>query len=499
MYRPTLFLFLSLLFPMAAIAQSVPIKTIPVAEGDQFWLFPSERAGMGGVGIALDDRLNDPFVNPAKGVNISGAQFVSTPAYYGFGPMNGASGEGSGRTLPVGGLVHQNGAFAGVMMAFQELVSPRNQTCCIGRFADVASERSESSISTNNLYFFGFGGLEIPDSDVSVGVSAFHAQLGGMEGVNLLYSADGVRQDGSMQQYRAGFYRDWGPGHAAELVLMHHRFEMTHRMDEFTGQSLTFREEQDEFTGRSSSLREEHDETRSFAVQAGYRHAYSTGWSLGGRIVGDWKWHPKIPNYDLMQIPRDPGHSAAYNFGLGFATTSGAATFGVDVIYEPIWSHTWADALETTETANGGVVYAGSKTIENYFVFNNVRFRMGVQREGERMNFSVGIDMHHISYNLDQMDFVENRRRLLDQHWTEWTLSSGLGTDFSGFRLQYTGRLTLGTGTPGVQQRWGGGRVGGMGFADAGADWVVAPNGPLVLDETKVLSHQLALVVPLAN
>lgn len=480
----TVLLFLAfVLFSVAASAQSVAVKTIPVAEGDQFWLFPAERGGMGGVGIALDDRLHDPFVNPAKGANISGAQFVSSPAYYGFGPMNGSSGEGSGRTLPVGALVNQNGAFAGLTIAFQELVSPRNQTCCDRGWTDFTTERSESSISANNLYFFALGGLEIPDRDWSVGLSAFYAQLGGLEGVSLLYSANGVRQDGSMQQYRAGFYREWGPGHAVDLVVMHHRFEMTHRMQDFSFES--------------SGFREEHDETRSFAVQGGYRHAFSSGWSLGGLVVGDWKWHPKIPNYDLMQIPRDPGNSSAYNFGVGLATTSGSATFGVDLIYEPIWSHTWADAVEATQTANGGVVQAGSMTVENHFVFHNARFRMGVQRDGERLNFSVGIDMHRISYDLDQMDFVQNRRRLFDQHWTEWTLSSGIGTDFSGFRLQYTGRLTLGTGTPGVQRPWGGGWERGGRFAADGADWVVAPNGPLVLDETKVLSHQLALIVPL--
>lgn len=485
MLRSILLLFAIVLFSVAAAAQSVPVKTIPVAEGDQFWLFPSERGGMGGVGIALDDRLNDPFVNPAKGANLAGAQFVSSPAYYGFGPLNGLSREGSGRTLPVGTLVKQNGAFAGLMMAFQELVSPRNQTCCNPRRTAMTTTRSESAIAANNLYFSALGGLEIPDSDWSVGLSAFHAQLGGLEGVSLLYAANGLRQDGSMQQYRAGFYREWGSGHAVDLVVMHHRFAMTHRMQELSWES--------------SSFREEHDETRSFAVQGGYRHTFSSGWSLGGQVVGDWKWHPKIPNYDLMQIPRDPGNSSAYNFGVGLATTSGAATFGVDLIYEPIWSHTWADAVETTQTANGGVVHAGSMTVENYFVFHNARFRMGVQRHGERLNFSAGIDMHHISYDLDQMDFIRNQRRLLDQHWTEWMLSTGIGTDFSGFRLQYTGRLTLGTGTPGIQQPLGGGWTGGRGFAAEGADWVVAPNGPLILDETKVLSHQVALLVPLGN
>lgn len=319
--------------------------------------------------------------------------------------------------------------------------------------------------------------MELPGS-FSIGASAFHANLHGLEGVQRLYNAAALRQNGSMQQYRLGFYHDAGTGHSADLVLMHYRLDMTHTMQQ-----------------TATEFRDEHDKTQSFAVQAGYRYAFPTGWTLGGRLAGDFKWHPKIPNYDLMNIPRDPGNSAAYNIGIGLATTRGAATFGVDIIFEPIWSHTWANAAEPTQTVNDETIPAGEKTVDNQFDFSNARIRMGLQHDGERVDFSLGLDMHHISYDLDQIDFVDDERRLLDQHWTEWTLSTGLGADLSGLRLQYMARLTLGTGTPSVNTGlWGGTR-----FADAAADWVVAPDGPLSLQETTILSHQLALIVPLAN
>ena len=480
-----LLLFAAVLLPAAASAQGVPIKSIPVAEGDQFLFFPSERLAMGGVGIALDDRLYDPFVNPAKAVNLTGVNFISAPVYYGFGPLNNRSGEGSGRTLPVGALMNRDGFFGGALMAYQELVPAENRICCVWpvfndvrqAFVDQPAVRSESDFSLNNLYVFGLGGAELA-GNLSVGASVFHANLHGLEGVQRLYSAAGLRQDGTMQQYRLGLYHHWGTGHAADLVLMHYRLDMTHTMQEGV----------DDF-------REEYDKTQSFAVQAGYRHAFASGWTMGGRLAGDFKWHPKIPNYDLMNIPRDPGNSAAYNIGIGLATTRGAATFGVDIIYEPIWSHTWANAAEATLTVNDETIPAGEKTVDNRFDFSNARIRMGLQRDGERLDFSLGLDMHHISYDLDQMDFVDDERRLLDQHWTEWTVSGGLGGDVSGLRLQYMARLTLGTGTPGVNT-WGGG---GLRFADAAANWVVAPEGPLQLQETTILSHQLALVVPLAN
>lgn len=429
---------------------------------------------MGGVDIALEDRLYDPFVNPAQAINISGAQFVSTPVYYGFSPIDGVD-NGSGRTLPIGALMQRNGFFGGAMIAFQEVARAREGACC-ANFSSVTT-RQESSISRNNTYLFGLGGTRIGHSDWSVGASVLHAELRALDGVQLLYQGGDVRQDGMIQQYRAGLYRSWDAGHAAELIVMHHRLDMTHAIDEAAG------------------VREEHDQTNGTAVRAGYQHSFATGWTLGGRLAGDWKWHPKIPNYDLMQIPRDPGNSSAYNVGIGLSRTSGAATFGLDVIYEPIWSHTWANAVEPTETADDQIIPAGQKTVDNVFVYDNARIRMGVHNDGEHVQWSLGFDMHRISYDLDQTDFVEAERRFLDQSWTEWTLSGGIGTQFSGFQVHYMARLTLGTGQPGVQRQW---NTRADQFLGAG-DWVVAPRGPLTLRETTILSHQISLIVPLAN
>ena len=64
-------IFLTLLTPALAQAQVIPIKTVPLAAGDQFRIFPSQNLGMGRVSIAVDDPLLDPFVNPAKGSRLS--------------------------------------------------------------------------------------------------------------------------------------------------------------------------------------------------------------------------------------------------------------------------------------------------------------------------------------------------------------------------------------------------------------------------------------------
>ncbi|MBO76844.1 MAG: hypothetical protein CME17_05365, partial [Gemmatimonadetes bacterium] len=53
--RISLKLFLlAILAGTGLTAQLIPIRTVPVASGDQFLTVPSETLGMGGVMIALD-------------------------------------------------------------------------------------------------------------------------------------------------------------------------------------------------------------------------------------------------------------------------------------------------------------------------------------------------------------------------------------------------------------------------------------------------------------
>src|SRR6266516_3895062 len=79
-----------------AAAQLISIKTVPIAQGDQFDIFPSNNFGMGGVSIALADTLLDPFINPAKGGRLGAARFFSAPTVYGI-----SQNAGGGRTLPL--------------------------------------------------------------------------------------------------------------------------------------------------------------------------------------------------------------------------------------------------------------------------------------------------------------------------------------------------------------------------------------------------------------
>src|SRR6267142_1589365 len=76
-------------------AQLIPIKTIPIAQGDQFQIFPSDNLGLGGVSIALPDSLGDPFSNPATTARLRGSRFFSAPTVYSL-----SDNAGGGRSLP---------------------------------------------------------------------------------------------------------------------------------------------------------------------------------------------------------------------------------------------------------------------------------------------------------------------------------------------------------------------------------------------------------------
>src|SRR3954469_17641918 len=66
-------------------AQLIQVKTLPIADGDQWRFFPSANIGLGGLSIALRDSLLDPFENPATGARIDerrGGIFFGSPTVY---------------------------------------------------------------------------------------------------------------------------------------------------------------------------------------------------------------------------------------------------------------------------------------------------------------------------------------------------------------------------------------------------------------------------------
>src|SRR2546428_8035698 len=164
--RISILLLLALTRP--APAQLISIKTVPIAQGDQFAIFPSNNFGMGGVSIALADTLLDPFVNPAKGARLGAARFFSAPTFCVI-----TQGAGGGRTLPLATIASSDVWFGGLALALQQVDAskpPFDQGGGVvlatplpsGQVAPALPTVPRRPDSYGNQYFFAMAGRRVP-------------------------------------------------------------------------------------------------------------------------------------------------------------------------------------------------------------------------------------------------------------------------------------------------------------------------------------------------
>tara|TARA_B100000749_G_scaffold241605_1_gene202014 strand:- start:462 stop:1205 length:744 start_codon:yes stop_codon:yes gene_type:complete len=236
------------------------------------------------------------------------------------------------------------------------------------------------------------------------------------------------------------------------------------------------------------------DKTRTIGGHLNWdRDLSAPGWRIGATATVNQKSHPKIPNYQIQNIPRDPGTTWAYEAGFGIARTRGATTFGVDMVLQPIWSETWQEADEPVTTGSGTVIKPGGRTIENDFFFTNVILRTGLSYELGNLELQTGLEMRSYDYELEQVNHIESSFRDLEESWMEWSPTLGAVLHFSDVDLRYTGRFTTGTGRPGTAWEWEENMV----RADAFNDFIIAPEGPLTLQDALVHTHQLSVRIPI--
>ncbi len=473
--------------PAPLSAQFIALKTVPVAAGDQFLLFPARNVGMGSVSIALDDSIFDPFVNPAKGARIAEPQVFAAPTYYSVSNEAGSAG-----SLSLGTLFGGTKVYGAGMVALQQLNRGDQFSPVFFAERDVLPPDALESKSATNKYGFFSIGTVLP-GDIALGGSAFLADLNAVDGVEHLYAmSSAIEQSGSMTDFRIGATKTFEGQRTAEALVLYHRFDVRHDVtyvDWVLVDSTTWEWEQ------VIRIENNVDKTDTWGAHLGYVQPIGpSGWRLGGIFTANWKSHPKIPNYEIMNIPRDPGNSAAFDIGIGLAKVAGPTTFGLDIVYEPGNSDTWAEA-EADITTDDGVIRKGEKTVENEFSFSNAFVNVGVNRDVGPAAIQLGLGLRAYDYHLDQWDHVENEFRRQDEQWIEWMPSWGLRLRLGDLELRYLGRLTTGTGRPGVA--WNGAVAERAADFASANDILLAPSAPLTLQDVTVFTNQVSISIPI--
>src|SRR5258706_12260916 len=292
-------------FVSPAAAQLIPIKTIPIAQGDQFQIFPSDNLGLGGVSIALPDSLGDPFANPATTARLPAPRFFSSPTVY---SLSGNA--GGGRSLPVAVLARRADWYGGLALVLQQ-VDPSRPPNQGGGFVDTplpadlvfppgaVIPRSDLR-AHGNEYAFGMIGRSWPASKLSIGASALWTGLHALDGVDLLYSgSQRVVQTGHAIDVRMGALKEWAGQRGArslEAIVVHNRFAATHNVvyvDRFWDPGLQ------QFIAQPRTD-QNFDHTTTWGAQLEYRIPLPTpGWRIGWVATVNRATHPKLPNYDI--------------------------------------------------------------------------------------------------------------------------------------------------------------------------------------------------------
>ncbi|HEX4684818.1 MAG TPA: hypothetical protein VH277_19020 [Gemmatimonadaceae bacterium] len=511
MHPPRLATFVAALVAVAAIsplsrrgadAQLIQIKTLPIADGDQWRVFPSANAAMADISIALADSLLDPFVNPAKGARVArGGSFFGAPNFYSVSEK-----AGGGQTFPLGGIVRVGSLFASFAAAFQQIDSTANapQFLPPNALTVGGTPLQRPTASHQNRYAFASLGQAFPSSGLSIAASVFWSGLHDVDGTDQLYAGSaGVAQHGGAVDARLGVMKEWDTpagARTAEAILLHNHFSNTH--------DVTWPEEVWDPNARTfvELGRVDHnlDRTDTWGLHLAYMQPVGdSGWRVGAIATGNRASHPKLPDYQLAQvsvIPWDPGQSTAVDLGLGVSRVVRTTTIGLDAIYEPIVTHTWGEAQVAIPAASGETIPVGGMTMENRFRFSNGIVRAGASQDvllggDQRLRLQLGVAVRSINYGLDQTDHVAATSRHQDESWNEWTKAWGVSFHVQNIELRYTGRTVTGTGRPGVVQP-------GVVFAaaavdDGGRDILAAPNGSLSLTGVSVTTHQFSVAIPL--
>ena len=440
-----------------ARAQVIAVKTAPIADGGQFAFLPSANLGMGGLSIALPDSALDPFINPAKGARLEGVRVFGQPTVFSVTRK-----AGGGTTLPLGISVSGGPWFTQLMVAIQDLDRTGNETSAPSPLAAADSRLTSSASdvvvtddgdpSRENRYVHGMLGRRLGHG-FSLATSASWWRINALDGVELFIPTNQrVQQHGEASDVRVGVLKDFGRGHSLEAVALHNRLAVD--------QDLAFNETFWDPTLRTFTFRSRvvpnGNETGTWGLHLAYlRPIADSAWRVGAILTGNRITQPRLPSYNLPEVPADAGRAQAFNIGAGISRAGGPFVVGLEGIYEPIWSRSWVRADEPMDARDGTSIDAGANILENRFRFHNGMARLGLAAAlpiagSHALTLETGGQLRAIRYRLEQWDAVQVAETASTQGWNEWTRSWGVSYRFAGAALQYRGNLTTGASRPGI-------------------------------------------------
>lgn len=120
--------------------------------------------------------------------------------------------------------------------------------------------------------------------------------------------------------------------------------------------------------------------------------------------------------------------------------------------------------------------------------------RSGLSHKIGIVGLQAGIEIRSYDYQLDQVNRVDKTFRDQEESWVEWSPTFGSVFEFDALALRYAARITIGTGRPGVANTF---FREDASLASVTVDFILAPEGPLTLQDARVLTHQFSVVIPI--
>jgi hypothetical protein len=480
------------LFAVQTHAQVIQVRTYPVLSEDSFVDLPSENRSMGRVNIALRDPLADGFSNPAMLMSGTGNYLFALPrfSYWSRSQHTESNSGGNFRTseeragawslaAPAGGVLKSGGFALSAMGGYQFQRSNSTQSSAWSNSPQALNYDYTVTKSGNYPLHLG-AASEIPGTGIAIGASATYIGIGGVDGLQFLYpSSTDIKAEGGSFDVRAGVAGRVGPG---DISLNGGRQEM--------GISHTVTFEWD------PTIYNE-DKSATWYAQAGYRIPLSETFDLGVAATGNWRTHPKIPEYPIAGIPRDPGTTWAYDFGAGMSWHSGPATFAMEYVIEPVDCKTWVNAERDWKDRDGNIIVAkGAVEQRNNYKFLNHIVRAGVKVEpDEWLALRFGTEARINSYDHDNINYVNrtSRRTAPSLSWSEIAFSTGLDATCGRFRVMCEGEVLMGRGLLEREQGFLRRELGGR-FA---ADYLLVPTEGLRVHPVPVFTSRLTVAYQL--